>query len=169
MIQTAAFVVVIEGSTSPLALNTTPTSKCTRDAGHGSFQPRNPYRGYRFPEEIISQCVWLYFNFAVSLREVELMMAYRGIQLSYETIRRCCDTFGPSYAAKLKRKRPKLGDKWFLDEVFLKINGVQHYLWRAVDQQGTVIDILVQPKRDRFAAIRFFFASCCAPPAGLPA
>jgi hypothetical protein len=73
--------------------------------------PRNPYRGYRFPEEIISQCVWLYFNFAVSLREVELMMAYRGIQLSYETIRRWCDTFGPSYAAKLKRKRPKLGDK----------------------------------------------------------
>jgi putative transposase len=92
----------------------------------------------------------------VSLREVELMMAYRGIQLSYETIRRWCDTFGASYAAKLKRKRPKLGDKWFLDEVFLKINGVQHYLWRAVDQQGTVIDILVQPKRDRFAAIRFF-------------
>jgi putative transposase len=118
--------------------------------------PANPYRGYRFPEEIISQCVWLYFNFAVSLREVELMMAYRGVQLSYETIRRWCDTFGASYAAKLKRKRPKLGDKWFLDEVFLKINGAQHYLWRAVDQHGAVIDILVQPKRDRFAAIRFF-------------
>src|SRR3978361_1416315 len=84
------------------------------------------------------------------------MMAYRGIQLSYETIRRCCDTFGASYAAKLKRRRSKLGDKWFLDEVFLKINGVQHYLWRAVDQQGAVIDILVQPKRDRFAAMRFF-------------
>ena len=82
--------------------------------------PANPYRGYRFPEEIISQCVWLYFNFAVSLREVELMMAYRGIQLSYETIRRWCDTFGAAYAAKLKRRRPKLGDKWFLDEVFLK-------------------------------------------------
>jgi putative transposase len=116
----------------------------------------NPYRGYRFPKEIISQCVWLYFNFAVSLREVELMMAYRGVQLSYETIRRWCDTFGAGYAAKLKRRRPKLGDKWFLDEVFLKINGVQHYLWRAVDQDGTVIDILVQPKRDRFAAMRFF-------------
>ena len=100
--------------------------------------------------------MWLYFNFAVSLREVELMMAFRGVQLSYETIRRWCDTFGPLYAAKLKRRRPKLGDKWFLDEVFLKINGVQHYLWRAVDQQGAVIDILVQPKRDRFAAIRFF-------------
>jgi putative transposase len=116
----------------------------------------NPYRGYRFPEEIISQCVWLYFNLSVSLREVELMMAYRGIQLSYETIRRWCDTFGGAYAAKLTRRRPKLGDKWFLDEVFLKINGVQHYLWRAVDQQGAVIDILVQPKRDQFAAVRFF-------------
>ena len=83
-------------------------------------------------------------------------MAYRGIHLSYETIRRWCDTFGASYAAKLKRRRPKSGDKWFLDEVFLKINGVQHYLWRAVDQKGAVIDILVQSKRDRFAAMRFF-------------
>ena len=88
----------------------------------------NPYRGYRFPKEIISQCVWLYFNFALSLRDVELMMAFRGVQLSYETIRLWCDKFGPSHAAQLKRKRPKLGDKWFLDEVFLKINGVQHYL-----------------------------------------
>jgi putative transposase len=83
-------------------------------------------------------------------------MAFRGVQLSYETIRRWCDTFGASDAAKRKRRRPKLGDKWFLDEVFVKINGVQHYLWRAVDQTGAVIDILVQPKRDRFAAIRFF-------------
>jgi putative transposase len=118
--------------------------------------PASSYHGYRFPEEIITQCVWLYFNFALSLREVELMMAFRGVQLSYETIRRWCDTFGASYAAKLKRRRPRLGDKWFLDEVFLKINGVQHYLWRAVDQHGAVIDILVQPKRDRFAAMRFF-------------
>jgi len=116
----------------------------------------NPYRGYRFPKQIISQCVWLYFNFALSLRDVELMMAFRGVSLTYETIRNWCDKFGPSYAAQLKRKRPKLGDQWFLDEVFLKINGVQHYLWRAVDQHGAVIDILVQPKRDRFAAIRFF-------------
>jgi putative transposase len=76
------------------------------------------------------------------------------VQLSYETIRRWCDKFGQSYAAKLKRA--KLGDKWHLDEVFLKINGVQHYLWRAVDQHGAMIDILVQPKRDRYAAIRFF-------------
>src|ERR1700760_3651429 len=123
--------------------------------------PINPYRGYRFPEEIISQCVWLYFNLSVSLGKVELMMAHRGIQLSYETIRRWCDTFGASYAAKLKRKRPKLGDKWFLDEVFLKINGVSHYLWRAVDQHGAVIDILVQPKRDRFRPMLFFRKLLC--------
>ena len=83
-------------------------------------------------------------------------MAFRGVLLTYETVRNWCDKFGPSYAAQLKRKRPKMGDKWYLDEVFLKINGVQHYLWRAVDQHGAVIDILVQPKRDRRAAILFF-------------
>jgi putative transposase len=116
----------------------------------------NPYRGYRFPGEIISQCVWLYFNFCVSFRDVELMMAFRGVELSYETVRRWCNKFGKSYADQLRRRRAKLGDKWHLDEVFLTINGVQHYLWRAVDQHGAVIDILVQPKRDRFAAIRFF-------------
>src|SRR3954451_8690954 len=84
------------------------------------------------------------------------MMAFRGVLLSYETVRNWCDKFGPSYAAQLKRRRPKLGNKWHLDEVFIKMNGVQHYLWRAVDQNGAVIDILVQPKRDRFAAERFF-------------
>jgi len=83
-------------------------------------------------------------------------MAFRAIQLSYQAIRRWCDQFGAESAAQLKRKRPKLGDKWHLDEVFLKINGVQPYLWRAVDQPGAVIDILVQPKRDRHAAIRCF-------------
>jgi putative transposase len=90
----------------------------TRDRCNPDEVAASLYRGYRFPEEIISQCVWLYFNFALSLREVELMMAFRGVQLSYETIRRWCDTFGASYAAKLKGRRPKTGDKWFLDEVF---------------------------------------------------
>ena len=90
--------------------------------------PANQFRGYRFPNDLISLCGWLYFNFALSLRDVELMMAFRGVQLSYETIRRWCDKFGAAYAAKLKRRRLKLGDKWFLDEVFLKIDGVQHYL-----------------------------------------
>jgi putative transposase len=83
-------------------------------------------------------------------------MAARGVVVSYETVRRWCDKFGKQYADGLRRRRARRGDKWHLDEVFLKINGVTHYLWRAVDQNGVVLDILVQPKRDRFAAIRFF-------------
>jgi putative transposase len=114
------------------------------------------YRGHRFPKEIISYCVWLYFRFGVSFRDVEEMMASRGVLLSYETVRRWCDKFGRQFAADLRRRRPRTGDKWHLDEVFLKINGITHYLWRAVDQNGVVIDILVQPKRDRFAAMQFF-------------
>lgn len=83
-------------------------------------------------------------------------MAARGVLVSYETVRRWCEKFGRKYADGLRRRRARTGDKWHLDEVFLKINGVTHYLWRAVDQNGIVLDILVQPKRDRFAAIRFF-------------
>ena len=116
----------------------------------------NPYRGHRFPKEIISYCVWFYFRFGVSFRDVEEMMASRGVLVSYETVRRWCDKFGHQFAAGVRRRRPRTGDKWHLDEVFLKINGVTHYLWRAVDQNGVVLDILVQPKRDRFAAMRFF-------------
>ena len=109
-----------------------------------------------FPKEIISHCVWLYFRFGVSFRDVEEMMASRGVLVSYETVRCWCGKFGELFAAGLRRRRARTGDKWHLDEVFLKINGVTHYLWRAVDQNGVVLDILVQPKRDRFAAIRFF-------------
>jgi putative transposase len=116
----------------------------------------NPYRGHRFPREIISYAVWFYYRFAVSFREVEEAMAGRGVLVSYETVRRWCDKFGKQYADGLRKRRARTGDKWHLDEVFLKINGVTHYLWRAVDQNGVVLDILVQPKRDRFAAIRFF-------------
>src|SRR3982751_3814619 len=83
-------------------------------------------------------------------------MAARGVVVSYETIRRWCEKFGKAYADGLRRRRARTGDKWHLDEVFLKINGATHYLWRAVDQNGVVLDILVQPRRDRFAAIRFF-------------
>jgi putative transposase len=90
-------------------------------------------------------------------------MAARGVLVSYETVRRC-DKFGHLYVAGLRRRRARTGDKWHLDEVFLNINGVRHYLWRAVDQNGVVIDILVQPKRDRFAACDSS-ASCCGPPA----
>ena len=116
------------------------------------------YRGHRFPREIISECVWLYFRFGVSFRDVEELMATRGVLVSYETVRCWCDKFGKQYADGLRRRRARSGDKWHLHEVFLKINGVTHYLWRAVDQNGVVLDILVQPKRDRFAAIRFFLA-----------
>ncbi|MCU1293284.1 MAG: transposase [Bryobacterales bacterium] len=84
------------------------------------------------------------------------MMAARGVRLSDETVRRWCEKFGKQYAAGLRRRRVRIGDKWHLDEVFLKINGTTHYLWRAVDQNGVVLDILVQPRRNRFAAIRFF-------------
>jgi putative transposase len=119
--------------------------------------PPNLYRRHRFPGEVISHCVWLYYRFCLSYRDIELMMAERGIVLTYETVREWCLKFGPYFANALKRRnRKKIGSKWHLDEVFIKINGEQHYLWRAVDQNGLVIDILVQPKRDRLAAERFF-------------
>jgi putative transposase len=105
---------------------------------------------------VVEQCVWLHYRFSLSFRDVEEMMAKRGVQLTYETIREWCRKFGPLYAAQLRKKRAKIGSKWHLDEVFLKMNGVQHYLWRAVDQNGATIDILVQPRRDRWAALRFF-------------
>src|SRR4051794_30281889 len=84
------------------------------------------------------------------------MMAARGVVLTYETVRGWCNKFGKQYADGLRKRRGRTGDKWHLDEVFLKINGITHYLWRAVDQNGVVIDILVQPRRDRFAAMKFF-------------
>jgi len=114
------------------------------------------YRRHRFPIEVVEQCVWLYFRFALSYRNVEEMMAKRGVPVTYETVREWCLKFGSLYAVLLRRKRASIGSKWHLDEVFIKMNGVQHYLWRAVDENGVVIDILVQPKRDRWAALRFF-------------
>src|SRR6202171_3209086 len=114
------------------------------------------YRRHRFPAEIISHCVWLYFRFALSFRDVEEMLAMRGVSLSYETVREWCLKFGQTYANSLRRKSPRPGDQWHLDEVFLKINGRIHYLWRAVDQDGDVLDILVQRHRDKKAAKRFF-------------
>ena len=111
------------------------------------------YRGYRFPAEIISHAVWLYHRFCLSFRDVEDLLAERGVTVSYEAIRLWCLKFGPEYARGLKRR---LGDTWHLDEVFVTIQGERQYLWRAVDQDGDVIDILVQPRRDRKAAKRFF-------------
>ena len=117
---------------------------------------RSRYFGYRFPPEVIRYAIWVYHRFCLSFRDVEDLLADRGIIVSYETIRIWCRKFGPGYARKLKRHQGRLGDSWHLDEVFVRINGQQKYLWRAVDQDGDVIDILVQPRRDQRAAERFF-------------
>jgi putative transposase len=114
------------------------------------------YKGHRYPVEVINDSVWLYFRFSLSFREVEELMLARGVVVSYETIRRWCDKFGQAYANQLRRGRPHPGDKWHLDEVFVKINGITHYLWRAVDQHGNVLDVLVQSRRNAKAAKRFF-------------
>jgi putative transposase len=117
---------------------------------------QSSYHGYRFPSQIISHAVWLYHRFCLSFREVEDLLAERGVTVSYESIRQWCLQFGPEYARLLKRRRGRLGDTWHLDEVFITIRGERYYLWRAVDQDGDVIDILVQRRRDRHAAKRFF-------------
>jgi putative transposase len=114
------------------------------------------YPGYRFPAAVISYAVWLYHAFGLSLREVELILAERGIGVTHESIRQWCRKFGADFARKLRQRRPKPGDTWHLDEVFLKIGGELHYLWRAVDQHGVVLDILVQGRRNAAAAKRFF-------------
>jgi putative transposase len=114
------------------------------------------YRGFRFPMEIIAHCVWLYHRFPLSFREVEEMMLARGVVVSHGTIRQWCAKFGQTYANQLRRRRARPGDKWHLDEMFIKINGKTHYFWRAVDQHGTVLDILVTSRRDTRAATRFF-------------
>src|SRR5712691_10366803 len=114
------------------------------------------YHRHRFPAEIISHSVRLYHRFCFSFRDTEDLLAQRGITVSYETIRQWCRRFGPAYARILRRRQGRLGDTWHLDELFVNIQGCQQYLWRAVDQDGDVIDILVQPRRDRRAAERFF-------------
>ena len=114
------------------------------------------YRGHRFPPEIISYAVWLYHRFTLSFRDIEDLLAERGIIVSYESIRCWCLKFGPDCNGALKRREGQLGDRWYADEVFVSINGQIHYLWRAVDQDGDVLDILVQRKRDARAAKRFF-------------
>src|ERR1700759_3848047 len=112
------------------------------------------YAGYRFPAEIISHAVWLYFRFPLSLRMVEEMLAARGIIVSHETVRQWARKFGQDFANRIRRRLPDAGDKWHLDEVAIKIAGKKHWLWRAVDQDGIVLDILVQSRRDKRAAKR---------------
>ena len=121
-----------------------------------SLPARNRYKNHRFPAEIISHGVWLYYRFCLSYRDVEELLFERGITVTYEAIRKWCRKFGQPYAHQLRRRRPRPGDTWHLDEVFLTIQGARHYLWRAVDQDGTVLDILVQRRRDKHAAEKFF-------------
>ena len=116
----------------------------------------NPYAGHRYPAEIISHSVWLYFRFSLSFRDIEELLAARGIVVTYEAVRQWCLKFGQQFAKEIRRRQPRPGDTWFLDEVFITIGGRRHYLWRAVDQEGDVLDILVQKHRDKRAAKRFF-------------
>jgi putative transposase len=116
----------------------------------------NTYKRHRFPPDIISYAVWLYYRFNLSHRDIEDILAERGITVSYETIRLWCIKFGALYSKRLKRKHRGYGDTFFIDEVFVKINGKQHYLWRAVDQDGEVVDVFLQAKRDGATAKRFF-------------
>src|SRR6476620_7872165 len=110
------------------------------------------YQRHRFPGEVISHAVWLYFRFLLSYRDVEELLAERGITVSYETVRQWCQKFGQTFAGRLRRRRHRPGDKWHMDEMQLKINGRKHWLWRAVDQEGIVLDILVQERRNQEAA-----------------
>ena len=115
-----------------------------------------PHYRHRFPAEIIRRAVWLYHVFSLSYRDVERILAERGVIVSHESIRRWCLKFGVNFAARLRRRRPRPGDKWHMGEVFIRIRGEVHYLWRAVDQEGVVLDILVQSRRDAGAAKHFF-------------
>jgi putative transposase len=119
--------------------------------------PQNPiYAGYRYPAELISYAVWLYFRFPLSLRMVEQMLAAHGISVTYETIRQWGLKFGRELANRIRWRAPRRGDKWHLDEVVITIAGKKHWLWRAVDQEGFVLDFLVQSRRDKKAAKRLF-------------
>src|ERR1700752_1938868 len=118
--------------------------------------PTHLYKHHRCPAEIISHGVWLYFRFCLSDRDVEELLFARGILVTYETIRQWCRKFGQPYANQLRRRRPRTGDTWHLDEVFLTIHGARHYLWWAVDQEGYVLDILGQSRRNKKAAKKFF-------------
>lgn len=116
----------------------------------------NIYKRHRFPPQIIQYAVWLYHRFNLSHRDIEDLLHERGIEVSYEAIRLWCNKFGPEYAKRLKKLRHGFGDTFYIDEVFVKINGVQHYLWRAVDQDGDVIDVYLQQRRDAKTAKKFF-------------
>ena len=114
------------------------------------------YKNHRFPPEIISHAVWLYYRFSLSFREVEELLAERGVTVSHEAVRLWCLKFGQTFAKKLRRRRGRPGDIWHLDELFIRIRGERYYLWRGVDQDDQVLDILVQKRRNTNAADRIF-------------
>ncbi len=116
----------------------------------------NLYKRHRFPPAIIQYAVWLYHRFNLSHRDIEDLLAERGIEVSYESVRLWCNKFGPVFSRRLKRKHLGFGDTFFIDEVFVNIRGQRHYLWRAVDQDGDVVDVYLQSRRDAKAAKRFF-------------
>ncbi len=117
---------------------------------------RNMYKRYRFPAEIIQYAVWVYYHFNLSHRDVEDLLAERGVVVSHESIRLWCNKFGAKYAARLRKRHQGYGDTFFIDEVFIKIDGEQHYLWRAIDQDGEAVDVFLQKRRNTRAAKRFF-------------
>jgi putative transposase len=112
------------------------------------------YRRHRFPPPIIQHAIWLYLRFTLSYRDVEELLAERGLEVSYETVRRWVLKFGPGFARRLRRSRPRPSDRWHLDEMVVRIAGKRMYLWRAVDHEGEVLDMLVQRRRDKRAALR---------------
>ena len=112
------------------------------------------YKRHRFPPEVIRQAVWLYFKFTLSLRDVEDILAQRGIDVSYETVRCWAEKFGLAIAANIRRYRPRPGSIWHLDEMVVRINGQRMFMWRAVDDEGEVLDVLVQKRRNKRAALR---------------
>ena len=114
------------------------------------------FKRHRFPPDVIRQAVWLYFRFTLSLRDVEEMLAKRGIETNYETIRCWALKFGRLFAQNLRRSRPKPTGRWHLDEMVVKISGRRMWLWRAVDDEGEVLDVLVQKRRNTKAAMRLF-------------
>ena len=118
--------------------------------------PETLFKNHRYPAAIIQYAVWLYFVFPLSFRDVELLLHQRGIVVSHEAIRAWCYKFGPYFARQIRQKQRSATDKWHLDEVFVTINGQRYYLWRAVDSEGMVLDIMLQTRRNAKAAKRFF-------------
>ena len=121
-----------------------------------SQTPAPCYKRHRFPKEILRHALWLYYRFTLSSRDIEERLAQRGITLTYQTVRYGCHTFGQSFAKAIRRQRHRPGDRWHIDEVFLRIGGKTHYLFRAVDQDGEVLDILLLSRRNKKAAKTFF-------------